>query len=341
MIHSPKLIAGVAALICSLLPLAAVADVLYLSSGDRLSGEIDSIGGGKVILKTDFAGTIGVKLDTVKHMESEKTFEIRTEDGTKQRGQFAVTSDAQQFRTESGELADLDLASVNSAGVNKLGLKDLGSDWTNRFDLGISASSGNTETSAQNYLLESVLTRSRSDHKFNFTYDTQEDENVKTKEQLLAGYRYRRFFGERWYGLGNIGYQENQFKDIDYRWTLGVGGGYQFWDDSTGALSTDLAANYVIEELGGIKDENPALRWGLSWNRFFMAKKAEAFYEHNVLFIFADTRNTVYNGSTGVRFNLTDMLTANLRVDVAHETDPGPDLKKTDITYVIGVGLVL
>lgn len=319
----------------------AAADVLHLTSGDRLSGEIDSIGGGKVVLITDFAGTIGVSLETVKTMESEKVFEIRTADGSKNKGQFAVTSDSQQFQAQGGELADLDLTTLKSAGENKLGLADLGSDWTNRFDAGISASSGNTKTSAQNYLFESVLTRSRSDHNLMFTFDTQEDDDVKTKEKVLAGYRYRRFFGERWYGLGNIGYQQDKFSGVDSRWTLGAGAGYQFWDNSTGALSTDLGLNYVMEKLDGVKDENPALRWGLGWNRFFMAKKAELFYQHSVLFIFSDEENTVYNGSTGVRFNLTDMLTANLRVDIAHQTEPAPDRKKTDLTYVIGIGLVL
>ncbi|MGE0625626.1 MAG: YdiY family protein [Pseudomonadales bacterium] len=320
---------------------ATQAGVLNLTNGDRLTGEIDSITGGRLILNTEFAGTIGVKLETVKNFESDKTFEIRMEDGTKSRGQFVVTSDAQQFRAEDGALADLNLATLKAAGENNLGITDLGSDWETRFDAGITASTGNSDTSAQNYLLESILTRSRSDHTLNFTYNTQEDDNVKTKDNLQAGYRYRRFFGERWYGLGNVGYQEDEFKGIDYRWTLGAGAGYQFWDNSQGALSTDLAANYVIEELEGVKDENPALRWGVDWNRFLWTKKAEAFYKQSVLFIFSDPENTVYNGSLGIRFNVTEMFTANLRVDVAHETEPADDLKKTDVTYVIGVGLVL
>ncbi len=340
MSHSRKLIAGLLALGAAFYSLAAAADVLHLASGDRLSGEIDSIAGGKVILKTEFAGTIAVKLETVKHMESEKTFEIRTDAG-RQKGQFAVTSDAQQFRTDGGEIADLDLTTLRSAGENNLGISSFASEWTNRFDAGITASSGNTETSSQNYLLESVLQQERGDHNLNINFTTQEDDDVKTKEELLAGYRYRRFIGERWYGLGNIGYQQNEFKGIDERWTLGLGGGYQFWDNSTGALSTDLSANYVMETLDGVEDENPALRWGLNYNRFFLAKKGEFFYNQNVLFIFGDAENTVYNGSTGVRFHLSEMLTANFRVDISSETDPAPDREKTDVTYVIGIGLVL
>ena len=269
--------------------------MLHLASGDRLTGEIDSIGGGKVILKTDFAGTIAVKLETVKHMESEKTFEIRTDAG-RQKGQFAVTSDAQQFRTDGGELADLDLTTLKSAGENNLGI----ADFTCRLDQPVRCRHLRVQRQHRDELAELPLgigaaAEARGDHNLNFTFNTQEDDDVKTKEELLAGYRYRRFFGERWYGLGNIGFQQNEFKGIDERWTLGLGAGYQFWDNSTGALSTDLSANYVIEEtLEGVEDENPALRWGLNWNRFFMAKKGELFYNQNVLFIFGDSENTVY-----------------------------------------------
>jgi hypothetical protein len=60
-----------------------------------------------------------------------------------------------------------------------------------------------------------------------------------------------------------------------------------------------------------------------------------------VLFIYSDPDNTVYNGSLGMRFKLNAMLSADFRIDVAHETEPSDDLEKTDVTYVIGVGLTL
>jgi putative salt-induced outer membrane protein YdiY len=154
------------------------------------------------------------------------------------------------------------------------------------------------------------------------------------------GYRYRHFFGERWYGTGSLTYFQDKIKGVDSRYTAGVGVGHRFWDNSLGAFSTDLGVSYVDEEIDGVKEDNPALRWGLDYNRFVWAKKLEFFYTHSTLFIPQNDRGTVYNGSTGLRMSVTDMITANLRVDVAHETDPAPDRDKTDLTYVIGIGLV-
>ncbi|MFV2091200.1 MAG: YdiY family protein, partial [Pseudomonadales bacterium] len=296
------------------------ADVLQLKGGDRLTGEIDSIAGGRVVLKTEFAGTIGVKLDSVALIESETIFEIRRREGEKLKGQFAVSSHAQEFQLESGAAEALDLEVVASARQNNIGIADLGSDWSNRFDAGISASSGNTSTAAQNYLLESILASGRSEHRILGSFDTQEDEGVKTKEKLQVGYRYKRFFGERWYGLGNLGYYQDKFKGVDSRWTAGGGAGYQFWDNSMGALSSDLGLSYVTEDLEGVTENNPAIRWGVEYNRFFLSKKAEYFYLQNILFIPTNNRGTIYTGSTGLRFSLTEMLTANLRVDLAYET---------------------
>lgn len=332
-----RLLAGVLCLSAA----AANADVLHLKSGDRLTGTVDTITGDRVVLKTDFAGTIAVKLDTVATVESETVFELRTDDGERVRGQFAVSAEAQEFRVEEGDTRPLDLATLTSARQNNLSFKDLGRDWQNRFDAGISASSGNTETASQSYLFESILTRSRSDHRILATFNTQEDDGVKTKEKLDTAYRYRRFFGEKWYGTGSLTYFQDEFSGVDSRWTVGAGAGYQFWDNSLGALSTDLALTYVSEELDGVDQENPAIRWGLDYNRFFWAKKAEFFYTQGVLFIPEKDRGTVYNGSTGLRFNLSEALNANFRIDVSHQTDPAPDREKTDLTYVIGVGLKL
>jgi len=318
----------------------AVADVLYLASGDRLTGDIDSVTGGKVILKTDFAGTINVSLDTIAQMESEKNFDLRRDGQETVSGQFVVSAGAQAFQIEDGESTALDLTTVSSAKQDNLGIRDLGSDWANRFDAGISVASGNTETESQNYGFESLLTRGRSEHRLAGTFNQQKDDGEKTKDKTDLGYRYRRFFGERWYGTGSLTYFKDQFAGVDSRYTAGVGAGYQFWDNSLGALSSDLGISYVDEELDGMEEQNPAMRWGLDYNRFLWAKNLEIFYNHSTLFIPQGGRGTVYNGSTGLRMSVTDLITANLRLDIAHQTDPAPDREKTDLTYVIGIGLV-
>ena len=93
------------------------------------------------------------------------------------------------------------------------------------------------------------------------------------------------------------------------------------------------------EELDGEDETNPAVRWGLEYNRFFFSKKMEAFHKQSVLFIPDSDRGEVLESSTGVRYALNSRIDATARVDVNHETEPAPGNSKTDVTYNLGVGI--
>ena len=43
--------------------------------------------------------------------------------------------------------------------------------------------------------------------------------------------------------------------------------------------------------------------------------------------------------STGVRYEITDLLYMNMSIDWDHESEPAGDAEQTDTTFVIGAGL--
>ena len=53
------------ALALSLWAGTAVADTVVLENGDRLTGTVDSIAGGRLVLTTEYAGNVPIKLDQV------------------------------------------------------------------------------------------------------------------------------------------------------------------------------------------------------------------------------------------------------------------------------------
>jgi hypothetical protein len=72
-----------------ILPLAADAqknDTLYLSNGDRVTGEFKKYETGEVYLKTDALFNIYVKADHINTVYSKKYFEFRTQSGTRYYG---------------------------------------------------------------------------------------------------------------------------------------------------------------------------------------------------------------------------------------------------------------
>ena len=323
--------------IALLLSPLATADVVLLKNGDRMSGTVDSVAGGNVLLITEYAGSVAIAVDAIAEVTTEGAFDISIGDSDFS-GQFAVVDGAQVVVAE-GQSQPVALADVTRAGQNNLGIVSFARDWKSRVDLAAQVSNGNTDTQNFSVLAESSLKQDNVEHLLTLLVLNEEAEGIKTKEQLDLDYLYKRFVSEKWYASGNFEYFEDPIKDVDRRITLGAGMGYQFWDDSFGAFSSDLGVSYVNEDIGGETSNNPALRWGLDYKRFFFDKRMEAFHRQSVLYIPDSDRGEVIESSTGVRYALNSRIDATARIDVNHETKPAPGNSKTDVIYNVGVGV--
>ncbi len=330
---------SVAAVVCSLLSVVCHADVALLINGDRISGTVDSVSGGRLLIETAYAGRVALRLDSIATITTEESFRIRLKDGTRLEGRFVVEDGTQKFSAVEGTLVPFSLIKLAIMGQNKLKMVDLGWEWSNRVDLSAAVSSGNADTEAYNVLVESGFKRGRSEHKVSLLISEEQAEGQTTKDQLDLDYGYKRFFSQKWYGSGNAEYFQDPLKDVDSRITAGGGIGYQFWDNSFGALSAELGVNVVVEKLAEESEENPALRWALSYKRYLWSKRVELFHGHSILVIPDADRGEVIDSSTGVRLAVTDRIDASLRVNVQHETKPAEGNHKTDVTYSLGVGI--
>jgi len=315
----------------------AGADVVVLTNGDRLTGTVDSISGGRVLLDTKYAGHIPIKLDAVAELITDAAFTVVTDEGQVD-GQFALADGVQVLVTENAS-QPVSLASVKTAGHNKLALGGFAREWSTRADLAAEVSNGNSDTKKFSTLIEARYKEGKVEHNISLLITSEKAEEETTKDELDLDYGYKRFLAEKWYASGNAEYFEDPLKDVDSRITVGAGIGYQFWDNSFGRFSTDLGVSYVREELAGETENNPALRWGLEYRRFLLSKKLEAFHKQSVLFIPDSDRGEVLQSSTGLRYALNSRIDATARIDVDHDTKPAPGNSKTDVTYNLGIGI--
>ncbi len=313
------------------------ADTVLLKNGDRMTGTVDSISGGRLLLNTDYAGHVPIKLDAIAELETEAEFDVFSAAG-RVNGRFAVTGGEQQLISDRTP-EPIDLTLVKTAGQSNLALTRLAPEWSSRADLAAKFENGNADTEQYSALVESILKRENVQHSVSLLISNEKAEEETTKDEFDLDYLYKRFLTEKWYASGNAEYFEDTLKDVDSRITLGAGIGYQFWDDSFGSLSTDIGVSYVQEDIDGEDETNPAVRWGLEYKRFLFSKKMEAFHRQSVLFIPDSDRGEVLESSSGVRYALNDRIDATARVDVNHETEPAPGNSKTDVTYNLGVGI--
>ena len=164
-------------------------------------------------------------------------------------------------------------------------------------------------------------------------------EGLRTRDQLDIDSGYKRCLTERWYGAGNAEYFQDTLKEIDSRIRLGAGVGVQFIDNSIQNLSSDIGISAVREDIGGDSDVEPALRVGVDYQRFVLAKTIELFHRQSILQLLGDEKNLVFSSSSGIRYAYNDRIDTNFRIDLAYESDPPPGNEKTDTTYSLGVGI--
>jgi len=315
-------------------------DVLTMNNGDRITGTLDSVSGGRLIFSTEYANNIVIDLASVANLATDESYRLRLENGENFSGKLSVNAvGEQQVLAADGSRQGLNLVDVRRLGQDNLKMPDLEDGWENRLDLSAVISKGNSDTQSFNLLGESKLKKGKVEQVMSLSISQEEADETKTRDQIDLDYGYKRFLNEKWYAAGNGEYFQDRIKDIDQRITLGAGLGHQFWDNSFGALSAEFGASAVFENLDGDSGTNPALRWALNYNRFLLDKKAEFFHKHSLLVILDSDSGEVIQSSTGFRFALSDKVDTSVRVDTTTDTEPPVGSHRSDITYNLGVGI--
>ncbi|MDP6186463.1 MAG: DUF481 domain-containing protein [Pseudomonadales bacterium] len=316
---------------------AANADLLVMDNGDRITGRLDSITGGKAIFDTPYAGRIWVEIANIRTLKTEEAYAVRMGDRMIE-GTFAGEGDLQQL-IGADQAAIVNWTGVRSATQSRNAFTRFAAGWGSHLDLALSLADGNSSTEAFNVLLEVDYQDELNAHLVTALLAREEGEGLLTRDQLDIDYGYKRFLTERWYGAGNAEYFQDTLKDIDSRITLGIGVGVQFFDNSIQNLSSDIGISAVREDIGGDSDVEPALRLGVDYQRFVLAKTIELFHRQSILQLLGDEKNQVFSSSTGIRYAYNERIDTNFRIDLSYESEPPPGNERTDTTYSLGVGI--
>ncbi len=71
-----------------LIPGSALADVLFMKNGDRITGDIKRVWDGEIYLEAEYADESPIALDAIARIESDKDFEIELRDHSEITGRF-------------------------------------------------------------------------------------------------------------------------------------------------------------------------------------------------------------------------------------------------------------
>jgi len=331
---------------CLLLALAVAAsfsgslraDRLHFTDGESITGTLVSIEGGKVKWSSPILGELLVEQHHVELIESGDHFDMETSGKELTNCWMYVQRERQLLHCDQGVEA---LASWKLVVIAGEALTEPLPLLTQKGNIKIAAedSTGNNRISKYNVDARSEWRYIESRHTFALLYQEESAESQTTRNMWRTSYQYDQFFTRQWFATGNAFYEEDEFKDIDERKSMGLGMGYQFLETSYLNLLGKGTINYVDELLtNGVERTRPAFLWNLDFAWQFNDKGMEFFHRHFMMQSFKLGEDWEINTLTGFKYPINGHFSSVIQLEYDYDNLPADgNVDKKDQKWSVGL----
>jgi putative salt-induced outer membrane protein YdiY len=327
-------------------PLFAAADEIFFKNGDRLTGQILRLEGGRLTFKSNLAGEVTVNLTDLESFKSDQPLDVRLEDGSSvrapvrdaPRGEVTVAPDTPQART------------LSVAKVKAINPKD---GWSGSALAGMLVTRGNSNTDNAN--VEFNFEKRRVDDRLTggatYLYGRQRDpgtgDKATTTDNWNARLKYDYFFSPRLYAYANTKVEKDNIANLDVRLTPGGGVGFQIVDRPDFKALVEGGLTYVYEKFAApeeastteFRDHNEYFSGRLAYKlekRF--ADRLTLFHNAEYLPSFRDIDDYLVNADGGLRVGITGRLFVEYKLTLTYDAMPAPGASNTDLRHLLSVG---
>jgi putative salt-induced outer membrane protein len=207
--------------------------------------------------------------------------------------------------------------------------------WTGSFALGLSATSGNTDTGDLDFAGRLRYGNGPWNHTIAFAGEFSEDNSIRNKEEIFVTYDVNRYFSEDFYvfGLGSVRFDDFDSNRLDA--FLGFGPGYRVINEPNRSWRIQAGPGVrYIEDQNRVDSTEIA---GIASSRYFFAMSENVSFSMDTDVLFSD-EDTVVTNDLGVNFKVTDRVSTRVSLRTDWDSDPLAGLKSTDNS--LGVSLV-
>ncbi len=239
--------------LCASPAYAQKTDVLVLSNGDHITGEIKEFTRGKVRFKTDPMGTVYIKWQDIVSITSDKVFEVELSSGQKYFGSIQPSSESGQDEIVTGTT----LVGVRHASVVRVTpIKD--SFWSRldgSIDLGLSFLQQNSQF---DYNLGAEVKyraeNSRTSFKISSIVRLQNEAETTNRQSITLA--HVQSFAPKWFWAALGAFDANAELSLDGRTSAGGGAGRWFVQTNKINLLTWGGVLYAHEQFQDLEGDN-------------------------------------------------------------------------------------
>lgn len=307
---------------------SAYADEVYLTNGDRLTGKIDNLVGGKLTLKSDLAGTVTIDVSNIRAITSDAPLEIHLKDGSVLNERITPT--------EQVDLSTVD--SINPPPKPR-------PRWHGEISAGYNSAHGNTNT--DNIDVSAVLKRrtekDRTKISGDYAKSREKDDTTGKKETIedwwkVAG-NYDYFLTKKLFAFAEGSYETDDIANLERRVILGGGLGYQWVESERMNFSTraGLASLYEKFENQGSGGSELAAHLGYDFDKQI---RENIKFMHNLKYYPSVDKLSDYflTSSAEIKADITESIFTSFKVLFDYDATPASGSGNTDVKYIMSVG---
>lgn len=328
------LLTGVLALLLIYVPVSA--DEVLMANGDRITGEIQTLGDGKLTVKTPYAKALELDWASVKGFIIPTPAEILLNDGTRLKGTIEMTDSGIRVVTGSaGTVPITDLSLIQA--INPPQKPSV--TYTGDVQAAASLTSGNSDTVSGNLSGKFVARSKRQRLTLRAGWNYAEDTGRVSARDASGSVKYDFFALEKLYTYVNSLLEYNSFQDLNLRATMGGGLGYQFFESDRETLAFELGVSYVnVDYKNAADDAYAAGRWSVNAEYKVIPDRISLFHFHEGYFGFEDIKNLYLRTEQGVRFTIIKDFYSTFQANLNYDNAPAPGTEDTDTTLMFGLG---
>ncbi len=322
------------------------ADEVVFKNGERLVGTIERVVDGKITITSEAVGSVTVDFVQVATFSTNAPVEIHFKDGTVT-SQKVEAAGCGRISTAGTDVVQAQSFAVDSiVAINPP--KKVPARWTGNITAGYTLTKGNSETETANIGV-SLARRAENDRitlDAAYLFSAQEDPDTggekTTQDKWYAGLKYDYFVSEKTYVFGNGRVERNRIAELDNRLTLGGGIGCQWFESETFNLGTEAGIAWLYEKYDTEDDSQSEFSVQLGYHLDKQLNDHVTFL-HNLTYYpaFSDLSDCFLTTQAELRAALTKSLFGSFKVVLDYDSTPAAGSKKTDLTYILGVGLKL
>jgi putative salt-induced outer membrane protein len=323
----------------------ALADVVTLENGDRVSGTIKLIREGKLIIETAYAGEVPIDYAVVTGIETDGEIPVFLASGDRVTGKVEVVEPGKLRVVSASGAVNVAVADVkglhepvtedgrplSEVEAELAKLSSPTGTWAGNLELGGALSDGNTDVLSGFFRL--TLTRETPGDKFTFRAAAryaEENGNKIVDEQILSLREDVKL--DPWYVFALLSFERDQFEDLDLRGIFAPGAGIRFVDEEKLKMDFEAAPTLRYSDYRSRESEwagELLLGHKVDWNPFGEARVTSDLQLFPSLTQGGEFR-LQWEGA--IEQPVAEGWFARLSIVDKYNSDPSPGFEKNDFT---------